>query len=99
MWKDQQEGRFYFTAINSKGHALGAPDWNTAPPPYYVWDADGQKPLRDDGTPYDFNKALEVVGRARCRVFTNAGKRRIQTAADRCTRPGEAGSMLRREAV
>ena len=41
----------------------------------------------------------EVVGRARRRVFTNADKRRILTAADRCTQPGELGAMLRREGV
>ena len=42
---------------------------------------------------------MEVVGRAKRRVFTNADKRRILTAADRCTQPGELGAMLRREGV
>jgi transposase len=42
---------------------------------------------------------MEVVGRAKRRVFTNADKRRILTAADRCSQPGELGAMLRREGV
>ena len=41
----------------------------------------------------------EVVPRARRRHFTNAGKRRILQAADRCTQPGEIGALLRREGV
>jgi transposase-like protein len=41
----------------------------------------------------------EVVGRARRRVFSNADKRRILTAADHCTKPGELGALLRREGV
>ena len=34
----------------------------------------------------------EVVPRARRRHFTNADKRRILQAADRCTQPGEIGA-------
>jgi transposase-like protein len=41
----------------------------------------------------------EVVGRARRRVFSNADKRRILSAADHCTKPGELGALLRREGV
>lgn len=41
----------------------------------------------------------EVVPRARRRHFTNADKRRILEAADRCTRPGEIGALMRREGV
>ena len=41
----------------------------------------------------------EVVPRARRRTFTNADKRRILQAADQCTKPGEMGALLRREAV
>ena len=41
----------------------------------------------------------EVVPRARRRHFTNADKRRILQAADRCTRPGEIGALMRREGV
>ena len=33
------------------------------------------------------------------RQFSNADKRRILDAADRCTRPGEAGALMRREGV
>ena len=40
---------------------------------------------------------MEVVGRAKRRVVTNADKRRILTAADRCTQTVEPGSMLRRD--
>lgn len=61
-WKQQDEGNFYFTAINSKGDALGAPTWLTPPPYYYVWGAAGMNSLRDDGVPYDLNKNLEAVG-------------------------------------
>ena len=43
--------------------------------------------------------ATEVVPRARRRHFTNADKRRILQAADRCTRPGEIGALMRREGV
>lgn len=41
----------------------------------------------------------EGVPRARRRHFTNADKRRILLAADRCTRPGEIGALMRREGV
>ena len=41
----------------------------------------------------------EVVPRARRRQFTNADKRRILEAADRCTQPGEIGALMRREGV
>ena len=41
----------------------------------------------------------EVVPRAKRRRFSNADKRRILEAADRCTQPGEIGALLRREGV
>jgi len=41
----------------------------------------------------------EVVPRARRRQFSNADKRRILDAVDRCTQPGEIGALLRREGV
>ncbi len=41
----------------------------------------------------------EVVPQARRRHFSNADKRRILEAADRCTRPGEIGALMRREGV
>ena len=41
----------------------------------------------------------EVVPRARRRHFSNADKRRILQAADRCTVPGEIGALMRREGV
>jgi transposase-like protein len=41
----------------------------------------------------------EVVPRARRRAFSNADKRRILQAAERCTRPGEVGALMRREGV
>ena len=40
-----------------------------------------------------------MVPRARRRQFTNADKRRILEAADRCTQPGEVGALMRREGV
>jgi transposase-like protein len=42
---------------------------------------------------------MEVVARAQRRRFSNADKRRILAAADRCTKPGEIGALLRREGV
>lgn len=42
---------------------------------------------------------MEVVPRARRRRFSNADKRRILEAADRCTKPGEIGALMRREGV
>ena len=42
---------------------------------------------------------VEVVPRARRRTFSVADKRRILAAADRCTKPGEVGALLRREGV
>jgi transposase-like protein len=41
----------------------------------------------------------EVVPHARRRNFSNADKRRILDAADRCTKPGEIGALMRREGV
>ena len=41
----------------------------------------------------------EVVAHARRRQFSNADKRRILEAADRCTRPGEVGALMRQEGV
>ena len=43
--------------------------------------------------------SAEVVPHARRRQFSNADKRRILDAADRCTRPGEVGALMRREGV
>jgi len=39
------------------------------------------------------------VPHARRRSFSNATKRRILEAVDRCTQPGEVGALLRREGV
>lgn len=50
-------------------------------------------PMRAAGTD------SEVVPRARRRQFSNADKRRILEAADRCTKPGEIGALMRREGV
>jgi transposase len=41
----------------------------------------------------------EVVPHARRRQFSKAEKRRILEAADRCTKPGEIGALMRREGV
>ena len=41
----------------------------------------------------------EVVPRARRRHLSNADKRRILEACDRCTKPGEIGALMRREGV
>ena len=41
----------------------------------------------------------EVVPRARRRQFSNADKRRILEAADRCSKPGDIGALMRREGV
>jgi transposase-like protein len=41
----------------------------------------------------------EVVAMARRRQFSGAEKRRILLAADRCTKPGEVGALLRSEGI
>jgi transposase len=41
----------------------------------------------------------EVIAQARRRRFSNADKHRILQAAERCTRPGEIGALMRREGV
>ena len=42
----------------------------------------------------------EVVAKLpKRRTFSNAERRRILAAADRCTRPGELGALLRKEGV
>lgn len=41
----------------------------------------------------------EVVARAQRRRFTNADNRRILEAADRCSKPGEIGALMRRKGV
>ena len=41
----------------------------------------------------------EVVARATRRRFSNADKRRILAEADRCSKPGEVGALMRREGV
>ena len=52
------------------------------------------------GTPLALSTAhAEVVPHARRRQFSNADKRRILEAADRCTRPGEVGALMRQEGV
>ena len=50
-------------------------------------------PLRPPGL------TMEVVPRAKRRVFSTADKRRILAAAERCTLPGEIGALLRKEGV
>ena len=42
---------------------------------------------------------VEVVARAGRRRFNESDKQRILQAADRCTKPGELGAMLRSEGV
>ena len=49
--------------------------------------------------PRPLGATMEVVPRAKRRVFSNADKRRILAAADRCTVPGEVGALMRREGV
>ena len=41
----------------------------------------------------------EVVAKARRRRFTAAEKLRVLREADRCSRPGELGALLRREGL
>jgi transposase-like protein len=42
---------------------------------------------------------VEVMAKATRRRFTAAYKRRILEEADRCTKPGEIGALLRREGL
>jgi transposase-like protein len=41
----------------------------------------------------------EVVARAQRRNFSPAEKRRILEQADRCTKPGDVGALMRREGI
>jgi len=41
----------------------------------------------------------EVAATAKRRRFSNAEKRRILIEADRCTKPGEIGALMRREGI
>ena len=41
----------------------------------------------------------EVAAVAKRRQYSNAEKRRILSAADRCRKPGELGALLRREGI
>jgi transposase len=41
----------------------------------------------------------EVAATAKRRQFSGSERRRILTAADRCTAPGEIGALLRREGI
>jgi transposase-like protein len=41
----------------------------------------------------------EVVATARRRQFSSSDKRRILEAADRCTQPGDIGTLLRKEGI
>jgi transposase-like protein len=43
--------------------------------------------------------ATEVVAKAQRRRFTAADKLRVLREADRCTKPGELGALLRREGL
>ena len=45
------------------------------------------------------SKEVEVSAKARRRFFTVEYKRRILKDADRCTKPGEIGELLRREGL
>ncbi|RYZ16719.1 MAG: hypothetical protein EOO70_03795 [Myxococcaceae bacterium] len=44
-------------------------------------------------------RETEVVEKAKRRRFTAEDKRRILEEADRCTKPGEVGALLRREGL
>ncbi len=59
-------------------------------------EASGSAPLSPSLRPA---AGAEVVPHAQRRQFSNADKRRILEAADRCTRPGEVGALMRREGV
>jgi transposase len=44
-------------------------------------------------------REVEVVAKAQRRRFTAAYKRRVLQEAERCTKPGEIGALLRREGL
>src|SRR5216684_3891305 len=50
-------------------------------------------------TPAEEQAEVEVVAKAARRRFTAEYKRRIVREADRCTKPGEIGALLRREGL
>lgn len=76
-------------AVNSSSDALASQGARRA-----SGDASALPPV-----PSRLDAGGEVVPHARRRQFSNADKRRILEAADRCTRPGEVGALMRREGV
>jgi len=52
-----------------------------------------------DAPPAGVTDDVEVVAKAERRRFPAEYKRRIVREADRCTRPGEIGALLRREGL
>ncbi len=63
-----------------------------------------EKKARDEGSEEAGEAAasrpdVEVVAKAERRRFTAEYKRRIVREADRCTKPGEIGALLRREGL
>jgi len=50
-------------------------------------------------TDSSLGEEIEVVAKAQRRRFTAAYKRRILQEAERCTKPGEVGALLRREGL
>jgi transposase len=57
----------------------------------------GGAPLPGEAAPG--RRDVEVVAKAERRRFTAEFKRRIVREADRCTKPGEIGALLRREGL
>lgn len=53
----------------------------------------------ESATPKPSGPDTQVVPRAQRRHLSNANKRRILEAAERCTKPGELGALMRREGV
>ena len=59
----------------------------------------GSSRMQAPGLALDGAPDPEVAATAKRRQFSGAEKRRILEAADRCTKPGELGALLRAEGI
>lgn len=61
--------------------------------------SEGARRATGDAAPSASPPDPEVVATAKRRQFSGSERNRILAAADRCTKPGEIGALLRREGI
>ncbi len=73
---------------------------NPHPSPFVMEDAlQGARRATEDASSITPPPDPEVAATARRRQFAPSEKRRIVAAAERCSKPGEIGALLRREGI